>query len=110
MATEVLEIPVTNDPGSKFNVELDGNTYALSLRWNITDGAWYLNLQGVTNSVALPGLKLVTGPNLLHPYAEIDLGALYVVDKNDQQRDPDFDNFGDDFLLVYVEKSSDAII
>jgi hypothetical protein len=103
MATDVQEIPVTNDPQT-FNVELDGNTYTFKMRWNITDGAWYTNITGVTNDVIINGLKLVTGPDLLLPYAVTELGSLYVTDTNGTELDPDFDNWGDDYLLVYVEK------
>jgi hypothetical protein len=104
MATRI--IPVTNSPAnSQFNIDLDGNTYNLSFHWNITDGAWYLNILGITNTVDQKGLKLVTGPNLLAPYALIDLGALYVVDQTSNQNDPDFDNWGVLYQLYYVEKA-----
>jgi hypothetical protein len=109
--TDVQEIPVTNDPRSTFSVELDGNTYTIKLHWNITDAAWYMNLTGVTNDVVINGLKLVTGPDLLHPYSEIDLGGLVVVDQSDAGLDSDFDNFGDNYILVYIEKATlDAAI
>jgi hypothetical protein len=109
MAT--LVIPLTNVPIKEFTIDLDGNTYRLDLHWNIVDAAWYMNLSGITNDVLINGIKLVTGPNLLKPYAQIELGAIYMVDESEQQLDADFDTIGIDVQMYYVEKADvDSII
>lgn len=102
-----LVIPVTPDPYSQFTIDLDGQTIDLTIRWNATLEQWIMNLSGVTFETTVNGITLVTGVNLLGPYAIRELGQLWLVDleeKNSEPGDPETADFGDRFQLIYVEK------
>ena len=107
----IFIVPLENDPNKKFNVDLDGNTYEMDIHWNVADNAWYMHLTGITNTVTINGVKLATGQNLLKPYSELDLGAIYMVDETELERDADFDTIGVDVKMYYVTKDDvDSII
>lgn len=101
MAT--LEVPVTPTPSQQFTIDLDGQTVDISIRWNATAEQWVMDLVGVTFTTTLNGITLVTGVNVLAPYAVRELGQLWVVDLEEKNEEPDFDNFGDRYQLLYVE-------
>jgi hypothetical protein len=100
----ILEIPLTNDPFKTFQIELDGNDYQFKIRWNDTDQSWFLDLVGVTNGIALYGLKLISGVNILGPHGFASLGELYIADFEDRQTDPTLDDLGDRYKLLYVPR------
>ena len=95
-------IPLSIDSHYDFNVELDDHSYEMTTRWNGTDEAWYLDILGVTNNVDQKGIKLVTGPNLLKPFPIIELGGLYMVDLQGEDSEPNYDDIGDRYVLLYV--------
>ena len=100
----IKTIPLTANAFYTFDIELDGKQCRFTFRWNTTDNAWYMNIEGISFELLLTGIKCVSGANLLAPYAVIELGGLYIIDTEDKNRDPDFDNFGDVYKLLYVEK------
>ena len=98
----VLTIPVEPVPWTEFNIDLEENTTVrFTIKWNDTDEAWYCNLTGVSFTLDLKGLKLVPSINLLQPFAVTELGALYVLDTEGRAEDPDFDNWGGRYILLY---------
>ena len=102
MATQI--IPLTPEPSQEFTIDLDGQTIQLNVRWNATAGQWFMNLVGITFDTIINGITLVTGINLLDAYAVRELGELWMVDLDEENAEPDFDNFGDRFQLMYVTK------
>lgn len=82
---------------------LEGNSYHITIKWNSTDEAWYLDLIGVSNDVAFQGIKLVGGIDLLEPYRILELGQLYIVDMQSENQDPNFEDVGDRYRLCYLE-------
>lgn len=73
----VSEIPLSPD-NQKFNITLVGNSYVMRLVWR--DPVWCLDIfnpDGAT--IIVPSLPLVTGPDLLEPYAYLNLGFGLVV-------------------------------
>lgn len=99
-----LTIPLIPNPYYSLNISLDDNLYKLQLRWNYTDEAWIMNIESLTSSFAVSGIKLVTGIDLLEPYAAYEMGRMFMVDLEDENLDPTFDDIGTRFVLVYVEK------
>jgi hypothetical protein len=101
-------IPLRNGPRAyRMTVELDGATYALSLRYNARDAAWRLDL-GVTGAPLLVGIKLVNSEDLLAQHRHIDglpPGRLRVVDVAGRFADPDATTIGTQVVLVYDEAS-----
>jgi hypothetical protein len=99
-------IPLEPDYSYDFNVILEGLNVRISPRWNFTDNAWYIDLEIVDTGVIIKPLKLVGGKNLLEQYAVTELGKLFMIDTEGQFADPDFDNIGDRFKLIYILKEN----
>lgn len=98
------------NPRYTFQTSLDGSVYEFAVHWNETAGVWFADIAGMSNDVELRGLALVTGPNLLKPFALTELGALYVLDAAGMS-DPTYASMGVQHQLYYVELSeTDAII
>lgn len=104
MTTEVIPL-IPNNPRYFFTVPLDGNVYRLSIRWNTYDSGWYMDLEGVQNGEDIKGIKLVVGPNLLKPYAIVDLGAMYVIDGEEHGTDPTFEEMGSRWQLLHTTEA-----
>ena len=99
-----LDLPIfQGNPRYNYQVDIGENVYQISIHWNITDSSWYMDLKGLTNTEDVKGIRLATGPNLLKPYAILDLGALYVLDGEELGEDPDFDEFGSRWTLFYTD-------
>ncbi|NIV93790.1 hypothetical protein GWN42_13575 [candidate division KSB1 bacterium] len=98
-------IPLTPEPDYSEIVEIESQTVELSVRWNLLDEGWYLDIVGQTFELELLGLKLVGGVNLLKPFAVLELGGLFLLDTEEKFEDPDFDLIGDRFILIYVTKA-----
>ena len=82
---------------------LDNETYRLTIWWNITLEQWYMNLDGITDStVAIHGMALLPGKNLLEKFGYSQLGELWVYDNSDAGDNPNFDEFGSRFTLEYT--------
>jgi len=97
-------IPLTPNPDYSFQIDIEDQTVELSIRWNLVDQCWYMDIFGVTFDLDLKGLKLVGGVNLLKPHAVLELGGLYILDAEEKAQDPDFDLIGDRYILIYVTK------
>ena len=98
------KIPITPSKQFRFQIDLDGHTVDFMFRWNLTGRYWTFNLTGQTLTDEVSGAAVVTGLDLLKPYAIRELGQLYCIDGKDLGEDPDFDNFGARWSLIYVEK------
>ena len=98
-------IPLTPEPQS-FGITLAGKEYNLTVRWfEAPEGGWHLDIQEPDKAAPiLMGIPLVTGCNLLEPYAYLDFGgALWV----DAKLPPTFDNLGAEVELIFqVQESS----
>ena len=95
-------IPLYVDPRYNFKIDLEGNSYLFTIHWNVIAAAWYLDIEGISNTVEYRGIKLVTGVNLLKPYAIRELGALYMLDNDEEGLDPDYENIGSRYEMYYV--------
>ncbi len=104
MATLIL--PAWSDfRHHEFNVDLDGASYAVELRWNARDGAWYFSLRDAEGAVLLSGRKVVLGAKLLGRGEDPRLppGGLILFDTSGTNVDPGEDELGGRVLLIYVE-------
>jgi len=98
-----LIVPVTTDPAQQFTVDLDGQTVDLSIRWNSTTEQWVMDFTAITFTTNINGIAMVTGVDLLGPYAVREVGQMWVVDLEEKNEEPTLDGFGDRFQLMYVE-------
>ena len=102
--TTTYEVPLTPDPQT-FNIILGITEYALTLYWNPADeGGWILDIADAKSGDALAaGIPLVTGTDLLSPYAYLGFaGQLFVATDGDQDAVPTFENLGDQSHLYFV--------
>lgn len=102
----IREIEITPSRDFSFQVEFDSQVVTLSFRWNLTGQYWTFGLKGDTLTDEVIGAAVVTGVNLLRPYAIRELGELWCVDGKDLGEDPDFDNFGARWSMLYIEKGT----
>lgn len=81
---------------------LDGNTYQLEIHWNINTEKWYLDIVGITNSIAIRSIALLPGKDLLAQHGQYELGQLQVVDNSGANENPDYDGIGKRWTLEYT--------
>jgi hypothetical protein len=75
--TRVFEIPLTPADQS-LAITLGGVQYRLTLKWNAVAQAWFLDSADVSGALLLGGVAVVTGVNLLEPFAYIGFtGGLF---------------------------------
>ena len=102
----LFEIPAQLDttPYQQF-VELSGETYSLSMRFNRRSGFWFMSLS--LNDVDLiSDLKLVHSFNILDEYRHIESlppGDLILMDKDGKFIEPGEGTFGDRVVFLYDE-------
>lgn len=100
----VLDIDLNPSPQFDFSIDLDGQTVELNFKWNLTGQYWTFGLKGQTLTDEINGAALVTGINLLAPYAVRELGELWCIDMQELGEDPDtLDGLGDRWVLLYIE-------
>lgn len=102
-------IPLKSVPET-FAVSLAGTEYALTLRWyDVEQGGWVLDIDLPEESGhVVCGIPLVTGVDLLAPYASLGLGGSLVVWAEDNDDAPTQDNLGNGVDLLFVVEGSDG--
>jgi hypothetical protein len=97
-------IPFTPKYADHFEIELEGIAWQIFYRWNFVAESWYMDLSSVQTGTTLKGLRLVSGRDILVPHAVSELGQMWIVDTEGKFEDPNFDDWGDRFKLLYVPK------
>jgi hypothetical protein len=95
-------IPLLQLSRYTFQIELESETYQFAIHWNLIDEHWYLDILGISVTEDIKGIRLVTGPNLIKPYAILTMGGLYIIDITGAASDPDFENMGIRYKMYYV--------
>ena len=98
-------IQTTNAPSSQFDIALDDDSVRLRFFWSLTGEVWYMDMENLTTGDVVNGIRVVGGVDLFEPYAFHTLGRLFLIDNEGENLDPDFDNFGDRYQLLYVGKN-----
>lgn len=84
-------------------VVLAGAQYNLTLRYNQTDDAWYMDVADFEDNMIAVGLKLVLGAYIgrqsTHPL--FLNGAFFLVDTTDEGREATFQDLGTRVVLSY---------
>lgn len=71
--TTYYEIPLSAKP-QKFNITLAGTTYAFTVRWNIPNASWIIDIADSGGSAIVSGVPMVTGVDLLAQYSYLNFG------------------------------------
>ena len=99
MRIKIKELPYYNG-----TVSLEGSTYRITIRWNGETSKWYMDFVGITEDIAIKGIALVVGKDLLEPYGYgITFGRLEVIDNSEASEDPVYEGMGDRWTLEYSE-------
>lgn len=92
--TTYFEIPLSSEPET-FTIPLAGATYGFTVRWNVPNATWMINIADASGNPILSGIPMVTGADLLEQFDYLGLG-FHLVAQTDNSPDtvPAFDNLG----------------
>jgi hypothetical protein len=101
-----MEINIKPLPYYQMKVILDDNNYNLTIRWIENTEKWYMDVDGISNSVSMKNIALLPGKDLFGIYGYSDLlGELWIIDNSEANEPPDYDNVGGRFTLEYTPKA-----
>lgn len=97
-------VPLLNDVGYTFNLELAGTTYVFRVIWNDLFEFYTMQIEELSRDILISGIKLVLGTELILKYVDPSLppGALVVVDTNPDNTRLTFNSFRETASLVFV--------
>lgn len=92
--TTYYEIPLSAEPQT-FDIPINGTTYGLTVRWNVPNATWVINIADASGNPIVSGIPMVTGADLLEQYGYLNFG-FQLVAQTDNSPDsvPTFDNIG----------------
>ncbi len=100
--TTAYEIPFSPQPQT-FTIALAGVSYRLTTRWCGAMSAWALDIAGPDNLPLVSGIPIVTGADLLGPYAYLGIGgSIFVQSSGDLDAVPGFNDLGASGLVFFV--------
>lgn len=71
--TTAYEIPLSAQPQA-FNIALAGTTYGFTVRWNVPNASWVIDIADSSGNAIVSGIPMVTGVDLLEQYGYLDFG------------------------------------
>jgi hypothetical protein len=86
-------------------VELDGENFILTFKWNVREEAWYFSIYQEDETPVLVGVKLVTGWNPIRRLSGSDrpLGIFFTYDTTETDTEPSFSTLGTQIQLLYAD-------
>ena len=108
-----LQFPLPQgNPYFSMDVELDGVEYQAEFKFNTRDDAWYMSLYDIEGLPLRTGVRIVNGWQLFRTWTSEEriAGKLVSVNSGNLSEPPNFSQFGLDAQLIYVEKSTVALL
>lgn len=95
-------LPVSATAQSFF-VQLNNVSYKLTLRWNAVAVCWIMDLADAEEVPVIQGIPIVTGTDLLAPYAYLGIGGgIVALTEGNPDAVPTFDNLGSGGDVFFV--------
>ncbi len=102
-----ITIKMRANPYYTDSVSLDGAVYKRRIHWNLTTEKWYMDIDGLNNSVSIKGIAVLPGKNLfdIGGYSG-QLGELWLIDSAnpDKPENPTYDDMGTRWVLEYTPR------
>lgn len=67
------EIPLSPQP-QRFGIAIAGTTYTLTVRWNVINASWIIDIADANGNSILSGIPMVTGADLLEQFGYLNFG------------------------------------
>ena len=100
--TTAYEIPLSPYPQT-FEITLGKVDYIINLQWCDPANAWKIDISDINGTNILCGIPLVTGIDLLQPYAYLNFGGSLVAQTDhDINAVPTYDNLGTVGHLAWI--------
>jgi hypothetical protein len=100
----LISIPIRpNLSNFSLQVNLDGATYTMNIRWNSRASAWFMDiLTEDADTVIVAGLRIIVDfPMNLYRADRKPPGMLFALDTSGESRDPGIGELGDRVQLCY---------
>lgn len=95
-------LPVSSTAQSFF-VQLVNVSYKLTFRWNAVAVCWVMDIADAEEVPIVQGIPVVTGTDLLSPYAYLGIGGgLVALTEGNQDAVPTFENLGSGGNVYFV--------
>jgi hypothetical protein len=105
MATPYL-IPLQAQ-NQTFTITLAGTLYTFTVRWCDPNQAWNLDIEDGNGNAIATGIPLITGTDLLAPFAYLDFGGQLIVQTtNDAAAVPTLADLGTTGNLYFIPTST----
>jgi hypothetical protein len=92
--TTYYEIPLSSQPQT-FNIALAGTTYDFTVRWNMPNASWIIDIADASGNPIVSGIPMVTGVDLLEQYGYLNFGFQLVAQTdNSPETVPTFEALG----------------
>lgn len=88
-----------------FTTVVDNISFVFTIRWNSSSETWYLDME--SSSVQLWGVPLISGADILKPFAILEMGSMYVIDLSGHDTNPTRDSLGDPHILAHLSRGDD---
>lgn len=101
----MLQIPLDIGlPGQEFSIDLDGQNVRLLFMWNSNAKSWFMDIKGVSFDLKFTGLRVCVSQYIMDGLAVREIGDFVLLDLEDLNQEPNFDEFGERWILMYYTK------
>jgi hypothetical protein len=100
---QLFEVPLSGMP-QRFGISFVDTPYTFTFVYrNASMGGWVLDIGDGQNNPLVCGIPLVTGADLLAPYAYLNFNGIMLVQSDgDPAAVPTFDNLGTDSHVYWI--------
>lgn len=86
-----------------FFIQLDNISYKITLRWNAVAVCWVMDIADFEEEPMVQGIPIVTGTDLLAPYAYLGIGGgIVALTEGNPDAVPTFENLGNGGDVFFV--------